>query len=40
MTAKRRTSTLVLFLELPFLGIMPYCFIEAPMPVVCLLGME
>ena len=38
--AKRRTSTLVLFLEPPFLGIMVRCFIEAPTPVVCRLGME
>jgi hypothetical protein len=40
LTAKRRTSTLVLFLDLPFFGIMAHCFIEVPTPVVCLLGME
>ena len=40
MTAECRTSTLVLFLELAFLGIMARCFIEAPTPVVCFLGME
>jgi hypothetical protein len=36
MTAKRRTSTLVLFLELTFLGIIGDCFVETPTPVVCL----
>ena len=40
MTAECRTSTLVLFLELAFLGIMARYFIEAPTPVGCFLEMD
>jgi hypothetical protein len=30
LAANRRTNTLVLFIKLPFLGIMAHCIIEAP----------